>query len=76
MNNNQNPARSAAAAKPVQQVSRSREKRVIDEEAGAELRLGEFQTSSAITISESRALMQMIFEDRTKKGKFQVPDNE
>jgi len=56
--------------------SRSREKRTIDEEAGAELKLGEFQHSSAITVSEARELLSMVFKHRLEQGKYELPKKE
>lgn len=56
--------------------SRSREKRTIDEEAGGELKLGEFQHSSAITVSESRELLSMVFKHRMEQGKYELPKKE
>ncbi|RPB23376.1 hypothetical protein L211DRAFT_825799 [Terfezia boudieri ATCC MYA-4762] len=53
--------------------SRSREKRTIDEEAGPELKLGEFQHSSAITVSEARELLSMVFKHRLEQGKYELP---
>ncbi|KAI5809134.1 HRDC-like protein [Peziza echinospora] len=55
------------------QSSRSREKEGVKEEAGAELQLGEFQSSSAITTSEARELLTMIFSHRAGAGRFPLP---
>lgn len=47
-----------------------------DEEAGKELKLGEFQNAVGLTLSETRTLMNVIFDHRKGAGKFKVPENE
>lgn len=56
----------------------SRAKEIIpgDEEVGKELRLGEFQESIALTISEANELVKALLKMRKDNGKFRVPDNE
>lgn len=56
----------------------TRAKEVIhgDEEAGAELKLGEFQNVSSLTLSETKEVLTAVFNHRREQGKFKVPDNE
>lgn len=66
------------AANGTQQPPTARAKEQIagDEEAGKELRLGEFDNAVGLTLSEARTLMSVIFEHRKEAGKYAVPDNE
>lgn len=57
-------------------TARAKEAILGDEEAGKELRLGEFQDAVGLTLSEARTLMTVIFEHRRDAQKFKVPDNE
>ncbi|KAH0608263.1 uncharacterized protein H6S33_002315 [Morchella sextelata] len=56
----------------------TRAKEVIhgDEEAGAELKLGEFQNVSSLTLSETKEVLTAVFNHRREQGKFKVPDND
>jgi DNA-directed RNA polymerase II subunit RPB4 len=57
-------------------TARAKEQILGDEEAGKELRLGEFDNAVALTLSEARTLMTVIFDHRRDAGKFKVPDKE
>ncbi|CCX31903.1 Similar to DNA-directed RNA polymerase II subunit rpb4; acc. no. O74825 [Pyronema omphalodes CBS 100304] len=50
-------------------TAREKEHTLGDEEAGTELKLGEFEHATALTLSEARALMNVIFEHRKDVGK-------
>ncbi|KAI5796632.1 HRDC-like protein [Geopyxis carbonaria] len=57
-------------------TARAKENVLGDEEAGKELKLGEFQDAVGLTLSEARTLMTVIFDHRRDAQKFKVPDNE
>ncbi|KAI5813101.1 HRDC-like protein [Pyronema omphalodes] len=57
-------------------TAREKEHTLGDEEAGTELKLGEFEHATGLTLSEARALMNVIFEHRKDVGKYKVPDNQ
>ena len=57
-------------------TARTKEHVLGDEEAGKELRLGEFDHATGLTLSEARTLMTVIFDHRREAGKFKVPDNQ
>ena len=65
-----------AASKPQPPIARAKERMHGDEEAGAELKLGEFQNVSSLTLSETKEVLTAVFEHRREQGKFKVPDNE
>lgn len=50
-------------------TARSREKPSGDEEATAELRLGEFQDVPTLTLSEARLLINAVIDNRRKQRK-------
>ncbi|KAI5857660.1 HRDC-like protein [Tricharina praecox] len=56
-------------------TARAKEQVLGDEEAGKELKLGEFKDATALTLSEARTLMTVIFDHRRDAGKFKVPDD-
>ncbi|KAA8896765.1 hypothetical protein FN846DRAFT_964660 [Sphaerosporella brunnea] len=60
----------------VPSTARSKEHILGEEEAGKELKLGEFENATALTLSEARTLMNVIFDHRKEAGKFKVPDNQ
>lgn len=57
-------------------MTRAKEQIHGDEEAGAELKLGEFQNVSSLTLSETKEVLTAVFNHRREQGKFKVPDNE
>jgi len=57
-------------------TARAKEHVLGDEEAGQELKLGEFEHATGLTLSEARTLMTVIFDHRREAGKFKVPDNQ
>ncbi|MCJ1344819.1 RNA polymerase B [Peltigera leucophlebia] len=50
-------------------TSRQREKPIGDEEAGIELKLGEFQTVPTLTLSEARVLINAVMDHRKQQGR-------
>ncbi|TGZ79676.1 hypothetical protein EX30DRAFT_359472 [Ascodesmis nigricans] len=61
---------------PQPPTARAKDPITGDEEAGKELRLGEFTNAVGLTLSEARTLMSVIFEHRREAGKYAVPDND
>lgn len=57
-------------------TARAKEAILGDEEAGRELKLGEFNDAVGLTLSEARTLMTVIFDHRREAQKFKVPDTE
>ncbi|RPA89877.1 hypothetical protein L873DRAFT_1783459 [Choiromyces venosus 120613-1] len=57
-------------------LTRAKEQIHGDEEAGTELKLGEFQNVSSLTLSETKEVLTAVFNHRREQGKFKVPDNE
>ncbi|PWW76848.1 hypothetical protein C7212DRAFT_279138 [Tuber magnatum] len=57
-------------------LTRAKEQIHGDEEAGSELKLGEFQNVSSLTLSETKEVLTAVFNHRREQGKFKVPDNE
>jgi DNA-directed RNA polymerase II subunit RPB4 len=57
-------------------TARAKEQILGDEEAGKELKLGEFDNATALTLSEARTLMTVIFDHRRDANKFKVPDSQ
>lgn len=50
-------------------TSRQREKPTGDEEAGIELKLGEFQSVPTLTLSEARVLINAVIDHRKQQGR-------
>ncbi|KAL7269392.1 hypothetical protein RUND412_007949 [Rhizina undulata] len=57
-------------------TARAKQQMHGDEEAGAELKLGEFQNVSSLTLSETKEVLTAVFNHRREQGKFKVPDND
>lgn len=66
----------ASSAFNLPPTARSKEQILGDEEAGKELKLGEFEHAVGLTLSEARTLMTVIFDHRREAGKFKVPDSQ
>lgn len=47
--------------------SRAREQPLGEEEAGAELKLGDFQNVPALTLSEARLVINVVMDSRRQK---------
>jgi len=58
------------------QTARTKEQIHGDEEAGVELKLGEFEGVYSLTLSEAREVISAIFTHRKEQGKYKVPDND
>lgn len=56
-------------AAPPSSTSRQREKPTGDEEASAELKLGEFQNVPTLTLSEARLLINAVMDHRKQQRK-------
>lgn len=56
-------------------TARTKEAQHGDEEAGPELRLGEFQNVSSLTLSETRELIRAVLQHREDTGK-KIPETE
>jgi DNA-directed RNA polymerase II subunit RPB4 len=57
-------------------TARAKETVLGEDEAGKELKLGEFNDAVGLTLSEARTLMTVIFDHRREANKFKVPDSE
>ncbi|KAI4172845.1 MAG: hypothetical protein LQ348_006680 [Seirophora lacunosa] len=56
-------------------TARTREKPSGDEEATADLKLGEFQTVPALTLSEARVLINAVIDNRRSLRKVEATEN-
>ena len=63
------PAGTTSAMANIPSTSRPRELPMGEEEAGAELKLGEFQRIPALSLSETRLLLHVVIENRRQKQK-------
>lgn len=63
---------------PILPARTAREKEVVlgDEEAGAELRLGEFQHVTSLTHSEARLLIGAVLSSRARGNNANIPETE
>jgi len=63
---------------PILPAKTAREKEVIlgDEEAGQELRLGEFQHVTSLTHSEARLLIGAVLSSRARGNNANIPETE
>jgi len=57
-------------------IARTREQTHGDEEAGVELKLGEFQNVTSLTHSEARLLIQAVLSHRQKSANADIPETE
>ncbi len=57
-------------------TARAKEQVHGDEEAGKELKLGEFQNVYSLTLSETKEIISTVFSHRKSVNKYKVPDNE